>query len=89
MERVDLEIAARGCVGPQRDPWDGGLVWDECPAKAAMKHPDVDAAMTVKGLAAVSPIAGWPDSISGRVVETIAAIDGERAALRAPAVQDG
>lgn len=84
-ERADLEIAARGCLGSQPDPWVRDLRWDGCPAKAAMRHPDVDAALTLKGLAAVSPIAGWPDSITGRVVETIAAINGERA----PVVQDG
>lgn len=89
MERADLEIAARGCTGSQSDPWDAGLVWPECPAKAAMKHPDIDAALTVKGLATVSPIAGWPDSITGRVVETIAAIDAERADFRAQVVHDG
>ena len=43
---------------------------------------DIEAALMVRGLASMSPLADWPDGIASRVVETWACIEGERAALR-------
>ena len=74
---------AADCKGPQADPWDKTLMWDECPGKAAFKRADIDAALTVKGLAAMGPLSDWPHGYASHVVETWAAIDAEKAALRA------
>lgn len=81
MQRDELQIDARGCVGPQRDPW--GVEWSGCPAKVAMQRPDIDAALTLRGLSKMSPLTGWPRGYNGRVVETWTIIDAERAALQA------
>lgn len=80
VERADLELAALGCQGPQRDPW--GVTWDGCPGKLAMRRPDIDAALTVRGLSSMAPLSDWPHGYASHVVETWAAIEAERAALR-------
>lgn len=82
VERADLELAALGCQGPQRDPWDASLTWDGCPAKVAMRRPDIDAALTVRGLSSMAPLSDWPHGYASHVVETWAAIESEKAAFR-------
>lgn len=82
LERADLEAAAVGCDGEQPDPWEPSAMWQGCPAKAALARDDIEAAMMMRGLAAMSPLAGWPAGIASRVVETWSCIEGERAALR-------
>lgn len=82
VERADLEVDAAGCDGEQPDPWDRDAKWPTCPAKAAYARDDIDAALTMRGLAAMSPLANWPIGIAARVVETWACIEGERNALR-------
>lgn len=84
-ERLDLEDEARGCDGEQPDPWDRSVKWPACPAKVAYARDDIDAALTLRGLATMSPLAGWPAGIASRVVDTWACIEGERNALRAEA----
>ena len=82
VERADLELAALGCVGPQRDPWDAELMWPGCPGKVAMRRPDIDAALTVRGLSTMAPLSDWPHGYAAHVVETWAAVEAEKAALR-------
>ena len=82
MERLDLVEASTGCDGEQPDPWEPSVMWQGCPAKAALARDDIEAAMMMRGLAAMSPLAGWPAGIASRVVETWSCIEGERAALR-------
>ncbi len=79
VERSSLEIEARGCQGPQVDPFDSAVTWDGCPAKAAPAQRDVAAAMTVKALASMSPLAGWPRGYTARIVETWSEIERARA----------
>lgn len=81
VERADLELAALGCQGLQRDPWDAALTWDGCPGKLAMRRPDIDAALTVRGLSSMAPLSDWPHGYASHVVETWAAIEAERNAL--------
>lgn len=78
VERSSLEIEARGCQGPQADPWDKSVTWDGCPAKAAPKHRDVMDTMNVKALASMSPLAGWPRGYSARIVEVWSEIEREK-----------
>lgn len=81
VQREELEIDARGCVGEQRDAW--GVTWPGCPAKCAMERPDIDAALTLRGLSKMATLANWPRCANGRVVEVWTMIDAERAALQA------
>lgn len=80
MQRDELQVDARGCVGPQKDPW--GVEWPGCPAKCAMQRPDIDAALTLRGLSKMATLANWPRCANGRVVEVWTMIDAERAALQ-------
>ncbi len=82
LERADLEAAATGCDGEQPDPWNATLKWQGCPAKRAMEHPDIDAALTLRGLSKMATLANWPRCANGRVVEVWTMIDAERAALQ-------
>lgn len=83
MERVDLEAAAIGCDGEQPDPWTKELKWNGCPAKAAWARPDIGSALTVRGLAAISPLEGWPRIYVPRVVDILSLISQEERAMRA------
>ena len=69
------------CKGPQPDPWDRSLMWPECPGRAAFKRADIDAAMTVRGLASLGFTVRARDYAS-HVIETMGIIESERAALR-------
>lgn len=82
LERADLELDALGCQGPQADPFDRSLMWDGCPAKAALRRHDIEDAVTLRGLAAMAPLAGWPAGYTARTVETWITIEAEKAALR-------
>lgn len=82
MERDSLEIEARGCQGPQPDPWDKSLTWPECPVQATFKRHDIDDYLLVKSLAAMSPLKDWPDGYAAHVADTWAMVDHERALMR-------
>lgn len=72
---------AANCSGPQPDPWDRALVWDECPGKAAFSRPDIDGALTVRGLHSL----GLPqssDTLAAWVIDVWAMIESEKQALR-------
>lgn len=83
LERDDCEAAATGCDGEQPDPWNKKLRWKGCPAKAAFARPDIDSALTVRGLAAISPLEGWPRIYVPRVVEILSLISHEERLMRA------
>lgn len=48
-----------------------------------MERPDIDAALTLRGLSKMATLANWPRCANGRVVEVWTMIDAERAALQA------
>ena len=78
IERADLEVDAAGCMGPQADPFDRSLTWDECPAKAAHKRSDIEGALMLRGLASMAPLQDWPRGYTARVVEAWVAIEAAR-----------
>ena len=80
-ERTDLEIIARGCDGETPDPWTKSLMWAGCPAKLAMQRDDIDAALTLRGLSTMAPLADWPHGYNARVVEVWTTIEAERRAF--------
>jgi len=82
LERESLEGMTRGCDGETADPWEPSMKWPACPAQVALKRPDIQAGLLLRGLAAMSPLANWPGGWTASAVDTWAAIDGERAALR-------
>lgn len=81
VQRGDLDLAAKGCSGPQPDPFDKSLTWNGCPAKAVAQRPDIDGAVTLRALASMAPLRDFPDGYNARVVDTWSAIESERAKL--------
>lgn len=82
VERSSLVIEAKVCTGAQSDPWDKELMWSGCPGREAYKHRDVADTLSIKTLAAMGPLSGWPERYAARIPQTWADIEGERAAGR-------
>ena len=66
-------------AGEQPDPWEPSLKWRGCPAKRAMERQDIRAALVVRGLSKMSPLADWPHGYASWVATTWQQIDMERA----------
>lgn len=78
VERSSLAEEAKVCVGPQPDPFDVSLTWSGCPGREAFKHRDVADTLTVKAIASMVPLAGWPERYAARILETWSDIEAER-----------
>jgi len=66
-------------AGEQPDPWDPALKWRGCPGKRAMERHDIRAALVVRGLSKMSPLADRPHGYASWVATTWQQIDMERA----------
>lgn len=80
-ERKLLEASVAECEHEHADPWDATLTWPGCPGRAAFGRYDIGVVADLRQMAALSPLAGWPDGYASWVGELWALVESERARI--------